>query len=265
MQTEGSDPRLPGPIMEGLGETSSLNAEALGKFAQSMAENIINSMQNLEPEASHANANLDVLSEKLASTIMEGAFREVGSPPSAEDCLRDSTSACVKADQEEGRKETSRDAQSSHPPLSQSGLPVVGSLDYPDAPPTTPLIPELERSRHSFARKLKGGLAKVFLPSPPPPTPKDKNSHSGPQEELMENLMHSLSSIGLAADGLDAVQQQAANLESFAEDLSHDIMNWVWKEQSEKQITDERDLHLLAHQLAESIITSSIDKAKILI
>uniref|UniRef100_A0A3Q1IJ09 Uncharacterized protein n=1 Tax=Anabas testudineus TaxID=64144 RepID=A0A3Q1IJ09_ANATE len=49
--------------------------------------------------------------------------------------------------------QSSKDTQPYHPPLSQSGLPVVGSLDYPDAPPTTPLLPELERSRHSFARK----------------------------------------------------------------------------------------------------------------
>uniref|UniRef100_A0A3Q3QRV9 Uncharacterized protein n=1 Tax=Monopterus albus TaxID=43700 RepID=A0A3Q3QRV9_MONAL len=36
----------------------------------------------------------------------------------------------------------SNDTQPDHPPLSQSGLPIVGSLDYPDAPPTTPLLPE---------------------------------------------------------------------------------------------------------------------------
>lgn len=56
--------------------------------------------------------------------------------------------------------------------LSPTGLPSKGSLDYPDAPPTTPLLPEMIRSHGSFHRKLKGSLAKEFLPSPPPPTPK---------------------------------------------------------------------------------------------
>ncbi|XP_057200835.1 uncharacterized protein si:dkey-171c9.3 isoform X2 [Triplophysa rosa] len=57
----------------------------------------------------------------------------------------------------------------------------LGSIEYPDAPPSTPLLPEMLKSRDSFSRKLKGGLAKEFLPSPPPPTPKDQ------MQPLLEN------------------------------------------------------------------------------
>ncbi|XP_066570944.1 uncharacterized protein LOC136759802 [Amia ocellicauda] len=70
--------------------------------------------------------------------------------------------------------------------LTQTGLPSKGSIDYPDAPPPTPLVPDIGKSRDSFTRKLKGGLAKEFLPSPPPPTPKDHPTHS-PQEAQEHN------------------------------------------------------------------------------
>uniref|UniRef100_A0A096M1C3 Uncharacterized protein n=1 Tax=Poecilia formosa TaxID=48698 RepID=A0A096M1C3_POEFO len=125
----------------------------LDKFAQNLADNIILSsleqMEKLEPAELQPIQTPETLAEELASAIVEVALKDV--------CLPQYPPS-----------------DSNHPPLYQSGLPAVGSLDYPDAPPTTPLIPELERSRNSFARKLKGGLAKVFLPSPPPPTPKDK-------------------------------------------------------------------------------------------
>ncbi|XP_017295108.1 uncharacterized protein si:dkey-171c9.3 [Kryptolebias marmoratus] len=284
MQTENSDPRLP----ENLGERGALNAEVLEEFAQSMAENMIQSFLKLEPKLTSSSKNLKMLAEELASAVMENALREVCIPGSVEDQIGGSESSGVKNDCEEAKNmsfvdksgededlvdtemdqvkeiHTSRVAQSYHPPLSHSGLLVVGSLDYPDAPPTTPLIPELERSRHSFARQLKGGLAKVFLPSPPPPTPKDKEdkSNSDPQAELMEHLMHSLSPHELARDSLEAGALQGASAEAFAEDLSCDIINWVFNLNKRRQITDESNLKLLTNQLAETIITSSLDKAK---
>lgn len=278
MQTKSSDPMLP------------LNAEGLEEFAQRMVENIIRSFLKLEPKVAASSENLEMFAEEFVSAVMEVALREVCILGGVEEHAGGSKRFGVKTDCEETKSktfvdkpgeeedladtemdevkdvQTSRDTQY-HPSLSQSGLLVVGSLDYPDAPPTTPLIPELERSRHSFARKLKGGLAKVFLPSPPPPTPKDKEDMSSgaisdPQTELMEHLMHSLSFNEMARDSVDAGALQRAGVEAFAEDLSSNIVNWVFDVIKREQKTNERHLHLLALQLAETIITSSLDKAK---
>ncbi|GCC30364.1 hypothetical protein chiPu_0008812 [Chiloscyllium punctatum] len=81
------------------------------------------------------------------------------------------------------------------------GLTKQGSLDYPDAPPPTPLRPKLSSSQRSFTRKLKGGLAKEFLPSPPPPTPKEnvnfclseEDRETEEKTEFMRKLIRSLS------------------------------------------------------------------------
>uniref|UniRef100_UPI00398E9275 A-kinase anchor protein 11 n=1 Tax=Pristiophorus japonicus TaxID=55135 RepID=UPI00398E9275 len=81
------------------------------------------------------------------------------------------------------------------------GLTKKGSLDYPDAPPPTPLRPQQGGSQKSFTRKLKGGLAKEFLPSPPPPTPKEtmkfclseENRDTEEKAEFMRKLIRSLS------------------------------------------------------------------------
>ncbi|XP_043913428.1 uncharacterized protein LOC122789984 [Protopterus annectens] len=72
------------------------------------------------------------------------------------------------------------------------------SLDYPTAPPSTPMQSRKGSSRRSFVRKLKRGLAKEFLPKPPPPTPKEYASgismgnkdHRG--AEFVANLIKSL-------------------------------------------------------------------------
>ncbi|XP_022616986.1 uncharacterized protein LOC111233448 [Seriola dumerili] len=300
MQAMSADSRMPEPSLENLGvpegrRRNHQNFGALEKFAQNMAENIIqsfiNQMEMVKPEVSGSNRDQETLAEELASAVIEIALREVCGGCDVEG-FQSSRSAGVKMDDEQaenvafldesGRERdfltmdtemdpvrelhTSKDIQPYHPPLSHSGLPVVGSLDYPDAPPTTPLLPELERSRHSFARKLKGGLAKVFLPSPPPPTPKDKeddvgsvNSH---RVELMEHLMHSLTTDDLARDSFEVGAQHGAKMEAFAEALSCNIIDWVLSSKNREQIASDSDLHLLAHQLAETIITSSLDEAK---
>ncbi|XP_032440242.1 A-kinase anchor protein 11 [Xiphophorus hellerii] len=277
MQTLSADSRWRGPVL--------MYADVLDEFAQNLAENIILSsleqMEKLEPEALQPIQTPEILAEELASAIVEVALRDVclpQYPPSDVEknkCEEAENGPPVDASGEEEdlleiemislrELQTHRNSQSNHPPLYQSGLPAVGSLDYPDAPPTTPLLPELERSRNSFARKLKGGLAKVFLPSPPPPTPKDKEDNSGgvisdPQVELMEHLMHSLSTNDLARDGLQA---HGGGVEAFAEVLSCDVLSWALSVKNKRQGSDESDLHQLAHQLAETIITSSLDKAK---
>lgn len=300
MQAASADPRVPEPAPEGL-KGSHLNVEVLEEFAQNTAENIIHSfisqMEMVEPEVdnwgSKFNQNHEMLAEELASAVVEVALREVCRGQHVEDHQegsQSSRSAGVKMDGRQAKNQpfmnesdserstemepskeiqTSRDTQLCHPPLSQSGLPIVGSLDYPDAPPTTPLLPELERSRHSFARKLKGGLAKVFLPSPPPPTPKDKEDVSDgvvndPQMELMEHLMHSLSTDDLARDYFEVGPHLGAKMEAFAEAFSCDIIDWVLSDKNREQIAD-NNLHLLAYQLAETIITSSLDEAKMLV
>ncbi|XP_047457825.1 uncharacterized protein si:dkey-171c9.3 [Mugil cephalus] len=287
MQAVTADSRMPDPIPENLGtaeglKRSPLKVEVLEEFAHNMADNIIHSlisqMDMLELEGSTSNQDQEMLAEELASAVIEIALREVCGGQNADDHFEGSFAGkSVKEKYSLGTQvdpvkecQTSRDAQFFHPPLSQSGLPLVGSLDYPDAPPTTPLIPELERSRHSFARKLKGGLAQVFLPSPPPPTPKDKEDNldeaaSDPQMELMEHLMHSLSTDGLARDKFDGGPHHRASTEAFAEALSCDIIDWVLNNKISEQIADHRDLHLLAQELAGTIITSSLDKAKTLV
>lgn len=307
MQAASVDSRVPEPTPENLGiseglKRSHLNNGVLEMFAQNMTENIIQSfisqMEMVEPEVdsgvSRLNQNQEMLAEELASAVIEVALREVSRGQNVEDHQR-SRSAGVKMDggqtknlpfineseserdffnmvteMDPGKEiQTSKDTQPCHPPLSQSGLPIVGSLDYPDAPPTTPLLPELERSRHSFARKLKGGLAKVFLPSPPPSTPKDEEESdsvvSDPRVELMEHLMHSLPTDDMARDYFEVGPHHGAKMEAFAEALSCDIIDWALSATNREQIANDRDLHLLAHQLAETIITSSLDEAKMLV
>lgn len=307
MQEVSEDPRVPEPTLENFGNPedlrgSHLNNGVLEKFAQNMTENIVQSFisQMVGPEVdlgvSKFTQNQEMLAEGLASAVIEVALKEVCRGQNVEDHLegfQSSRSVGVTMDggqvnlplidQSESKKDfldmdaemdpgkniqTSKDTQLCHPPLSQSGLPIIGSLDYPDAPPTTPLLPELERSRHSFARKLKGGLAKVFLPSPPPPTPKDKEDDSAgaaidPQVELMEHLMHSLPTDGLAGYYYEEGPHHGATMEAFAEALSCDIINWVLR--TREQIADDIDIHLLAHRLAETIITSSFDEARMLV
>ncbi|XP_043952949.1 A-kinase anchor protein 11 isoform X2 [Gambusia affinis] len=285
MQSLSADSKWRGPIPKTSGERILMYADVLDEFAQNLAESIILSsleqMEKLEPEVLQPIQTPEILAEELALAIVEVALKDVClpqyPPPDVEknDCEEAENGPPVDASGEEEdllelemislrELQTHRNSQSNHPPLYQSGLPAVGSLDYPDAPPTTPLIPELERSRNSFARKLKGGLANVFLPSPPPPTPKDKEDNSGgeisdAQVELMEHLMHSLSTNDLVRDGLQA---HGAGVEAFAEVLSSDVLSWVLNVKNKQQGSDESDLHQLAYQLAETIITSSLDKTK---
>ncbi|XP_014837120.1 PREDICTED: A-kinase anchor protein 11-like [Poecilia mexicana] len=283
MQTLSADSKWREPVPETSGKGIPMYADILDKFAQNLADSIILSsleqMEKLEPAVLQPIHTPETLAEELASAIVEVALKDVCLPQyppldvEKNDCEEAENGPPASGEEEDlleremislRELQTHRNSQSNHPPLYQSGLPAVGSLDYPDAPPTTPLIPELERSRNSFARKLKGGLAKVFLPSPPPPTPKDKEDNSGgvisdPQVELMEHLMHSLSTNDLARDGLQA---HGAGVEAFAEVLSCDVLSWVLSVKNKQQGSDESDLHQLAHQLAETIITSSLDKAK---
>ncbi|XP_068164555.1 A-kinase anchor protein 11 [Antennarius striatus] len=254
MQMMSADPRVSEQVPENFGIRGNLlQNSALDKFAQNMTENIIQSissqMEMKEPEKDFRvpgfNQTQEVFAEGLASAVIEEALSEAYEGLNIEDHLEET-----------------------HPPLSQSGLPLLGSLDYPDPPPSTPLLPELERSKCSFARKLKGGLAKVFLPSPPPPTPKDKedcpeSTTIDSRMEFMEHLMHSLPMDDLVKDYNFEVTHHGAQVEAFAQALSCDLINWVLN--IKEPVADNSELHLLAQQMVEAIITSSLDEARMLI
>lgn len=195
----------------------------------------------------------EVLAEDLASEVVEAALIEASGGKSGD------------LDQY-NQTQIPNDSQPPSGPLSQLGLPTVGSLDYPDAPPTTPLSPELERSQTSFAQKLKGGLAKVFLPSPPPPTPKDDEDDCAGvdpdlREELMEHLMHSLTTW----DPYEERPHGGTKIEALAEALSGDIIDTVLR--AGEQICDYSvvEAHLQAQRMAETIIASSLDEVRMLV
>ncbi|XP_074518354.1 uncharacterized protein LOC141784419 [Halichoeres trimaculatus] len=285
MQKVSADPTVPEPGQGNLGRpeghmTSHRNNEVLEMFAQIMSENMIqcflSQMKTVEPEVMSTNQKQEMLAEELASAVVKEALKEAGR---SQNKFRSCNSEGMET---EGGEATSSDKPESNfqemdseidmtnklqtheavqPKPPQTGLPVLGSLDYPDAPPTTPLLPELEKSKYNFAKKLKGGLAKEFLPSPPPPTPKDetdRDNNDDPRAELMEHLMHSLS-----GEGFDPEVYHESIMEAFAEGLSHDITHSVIQSTFGEVIPAKWDLHELAQQLAETIITSSLDEAKI--
>ncbi|KAI5625883.1 hypothetical protein C0J50_14634 [Silurus asotus] len=151
------------------------------------------------------------------------------------------------------------------------------SLDYPDAPPSTPLLPEMMKSRASFTRKLKGGLAMEFLPSTPPPTPKDQQSHledkitdsTEYKTEFMVRLMRSLSLAcslpGEEGNGTENKIRFQSEISDYAAQLSADIIQCITAAQADSNRNIEtpiRDMQVLADQLAEKIIMTAIVKSK---
>ncbi|XP_042582754.1 uncharacterized protein LOC122137820 [Cyprinus carpio] len=151
----------------------------------------------------------------------------------------------------------------------------LGSIEYPDAPPSTPLLPEMIRSRASFTRKLKGGLAKEFLPSPPPPTPKDhmqpliENQMTDASADFMVRLMRSLSLECCQNGGLEedengevddsGLQNDVARLTDYAAQISADIIHFITR--NEIKVKDEdcvQSMWAIADQLASEIVTTSL-------
>ncbi|XP_059383686.1 uncharacterized protein LOC132118134 [Carassius carassius] len=149
----------------------------------------------------------------------------------------------------------------------------LGSIEYPEAPPSTPLLPEMIRSRASFTRKLKGGLAKEFLPSPPPPTPKDhmqpliENQMPDASADFMVRLMRSLSLECCRNGGLEGnkngevedsgLQNDVARLTDYAAQISADILHFITT--NEIKVKDEgcvQSMWAIADQLAGEIVTT---------
>lgn len=210
------------------------STSAVDKFSQMKMESIIEAVVNhlvIKQEESAVHQHQERLAQGLATAVIEGAFVQINTSWNGQQSFNsgkmESPESCFVSIEQRNTEMESQCCQSN---LLQSALPPMGSLDYPDAPPTTPLILDLEKGRDSFARKLKGGLAKVFLPSPPPPTPMDGQGEpvsalNDPQGELMEHLMRSLPRNDSV--GLDVVDQGhfKEDVEVFAEVLSHSIVN----------------------------------------
>lgn len=157
-------------------------------------------------------------------------------------------------------------------PTTLDDMAHLSSLDYPDAPPSTPLLPEMMKSRASFTRKLKGGLAKEFLPSTPPPTPKDQQSlledkmtdSTVDKSEFMGRLMRSLS---LACsqlgenNGTEKENRFQSEISDYAAQLSADIIHCITVAQADSNRNIETpvtDVQVLADHLAEELIITSI-------
>lgn len=254
---------MPGAGGEPAAEHRGVPADVLQEFAAAVAGDVIRSLVSEMAAAVAVGASgsappWEALAEDLASAAVQTGLTEASGGGSEKmDGASDSRMA------QSGRIRPPEDSQ----PPSQLGLPTLGSLDYPDAPPTTPLFPELQRSRSSFARKLKGGLAKVFLPSPPPPTPKDEDGGPAgpdldPRAELMEHLMLSLTTW----DPYDERPHGGAGMEALAEALSCDIIGRALLSAGERgPHHPAMDVHLQAHRLAENILASSLDEVRMLV
>lgn len=170
------------------------------------------------------------------------------------------------------------------PLLYRAELLACGSLECPAAPPTTPLLPELQRSRDGFSRKLKGGLAREFQPPcpPPPPTPKEGQNEAedrrpgwtgvaDPRVLLVEELVRSLTAGGAetggeSEDSLSGVEagepgvaggEEGAKTTAYADTLSRDIVDRVTGRRTSVM---DPELSGLAERLAGTVVRLSLDE-----
>ncbi|XP_028330247.1 uncharacterized protein LOC114480358 [Gouania willdenowi] len=195
------------------------------------------------PEESSVDKGFEKFAEDFSSAVVDIALRESQHVQDPTEDAESSVSSWVDT-----RKEKPEGLTFLHQ--------YQRSLEYPNAPPTTPVLPEPRQSKRSFNRKLKGSLANVFLPSPPPPTPKDQTDDQ-PELHFMDQVMHSLSS-----EVFEVGHPFGFYVEVFAEALSVEIMDLVLCGKSEEKNVDGSGLNRLAQKMAECIISSSVDEAK---
>ncbi|MBN3316245.1 AKA11 protein, partial [Atractosteus spatula] len=228
--------------------TAGVPGNIIPTYADSLAREILTSMQSQHtgntgwqsPSTglnSSRDIDMDKLAQKITSNVIQAALEKIGRGL----------------------------ASGSQVITARAPLAVQSSIDYPDAPPPTPLVPKKAKNRSSFSRKLKGGLAKEFLPSPPPPTPKDQAC--SPQEdpdmadkkaEFVDRLIRSLSlecsqreqekeedTAGLALSGdqspaTERILEDKRALSNYAAQLSLKIINWGYNSLADlKQLSSE--------------------------
>ncbi|TRY81424.1 hypothetical protein DNTS_032193 [Danionella cerebrum] len=145
-----------------------------------------------------------------------------------------------------------------------------GSTEYPDAPPSTPLFPEMIRGQGSFRRQLKGGLAKEFHPSTPPPTPKDhmlallEKTMKDESTDLIINLLRSLSLENCQNKVPEKTYGTNDKLNDFATQLSKNVLHCI----TTKEVNSMNASHLkciwnCADQLASEIVSASLAEVSV--
>ncbi|XP_056317240.1 uncharacterized protein si:dkey-171c9.3 [Danio aesculapii] len=268
------------------------NREPIQRFAEMTAQTIIDSTVRLRDPSKSVKVRQDeveMLAEELTLQVCCKALEEMERHHYSEDpsskniydgimvATHENTpvlcsTGCDKNTSEmetDCKMEEYDDAYTIAYATSLKSMASFGSIEYPDAPPSTPLLPEMIRSRASFTRKLKGGLAKEFLPSPPPPTPKDhmqpllENQTADTPADFVVRLMRSLSLECYQNGGEEKEESteledgQNNMLTDYAAQLSAEILNFI----PTNEVKDKGCLKCMldiADQLAGEIVSGSL-------
>ncbi|XP_078265495.1 A-kinase anchor protein 11 isoform X2 [Rhinoraja longicauda] len=149
---------------------------------------------------------------------------------------------------------------------------IEGSLSgSPGTPPPTPQRSFHEKSLRSFNRKLKGELAKEFMPVTPPSTPHnqsipdlaDMSQDTEEKAEFVLKLMRSLSAEVLdneEDENFDFVEGQAEVRDWMSPNLRRNTKN---SEKEELKLDIKRQALQYANQLAGSIVSMATEIAAI--
>ncbi|XP_059364418.1 uncharacterized protein LOC132103369 [Carassius carassius] len=274
------------------------NLEPIQHFAQTTAKAIIDSavrIKNPRESVKVREDDVEILAEELTLQICCKALEEMEKHYHCDDPSSKSTddkgvvegtygnasvlySSGDNYDKNTTEMETDNKMEEYDDTYSNSlkSMANLGSIEFPDTPPSTPLLPEMIRSRASFTRKLKGGLAKEFLPSTPPSTPKDhmqplmENQMTDLSADFIVRLMRSLSLECCRNEGLEEsedgevddgrLQNDVSSLTDYAAQISADILHFITTNEIRK-VMDEgcvKSMWAIADQLASEIVTTSL-------